>query len=271
MKRFLSILLALILCLTLAAPAMAATNEAAGEESAPPKTEPVVSSDSDDWLVICIDPGHGGKDSGAVATYGGVEYHEADLVLKIAKYLKADLQQYRNVYVLMTREDANGDPSVIISGEIVPRVEYASKRHADLLISLHLNSSETKSMHGALVLTSNRNYNPEVADVAIGLGTNILSTLSSLGLLNRGHLARNSKDYTNPNGTAADYYGIVRGGIWRALPSLIVEHCFLSNESDFRGYLSTDAKLAALAKADADAIAAIAANEIRICFHSVRQ
>ena len=256
MKRFLPILLALILCFSLAAPVMAAVNESEGEESAAPKTEPVVSTDSDEWLVICIDPGHGGKDSGATAKYNGVEYHEADLVLKIAFYLKEELEKYQDVVVVMTREDENGDPSVIKSKEIVPRVEFAAEHNADLLISLHLNASENTSMHGALMLDSNGNYNKETSDIGNAIGANILSALSNLGLLNRGHLHRNSQDYKNPDGSVADYYGIVRGGIWRKIPSIIVEHCFLTNEDDFKGYLNTDKKLQQLAKADADGIVA---------------
>ena len=38
------------------------------------------------------------------------------------------------------------------------------------------------------------------------------------------------------------------------LPSIIVEHAFLSNEGDYRNFLSTNEKLDALAKADAEAI-----------------
>lgn len=248
--------MALILCCSLASPAFAAVAESEGEEATAPQTETVVSTDSEDWLVICIDPGHGGKDSGAVAKYNGKEYHEADLVLKIALYLKEELEKYEKVVVVMTREDENGDPSIIKSKEIVPRVEFAAEHNADFLISLHLNASENLNMHGALMLDSNGNYNKETAEIGNGVGANILSALSNLGLLNRGHLHRNSQDYKNPDGSAADYYGIVRGGIWRNIPSIIVEHCFLTNEDDFNGFLNSDKKLQQLAKADADGIAA---------------
>ena len=231
------------------------TPELPPAESPAPTTSPTPSN-ADGWLVICIDPGHGSTDPGACATYGGVEYHEADLVLKIAQYLKADLEEYRDVIVVMTREDNDGDPEVIDPKKIVPRVEYAAEHQADVLVSLHLNASENKEIHGAMMLDSNGNYNSGAADIAYAIGANILTRLSALGLVNRGHLPRNSQDYKNPDGSVADYYGIVRGGMWRNLPAMIVEHCFITNEDDFNGYLNTDKKLAALALADAEGIAA---------------
>ena len=234
-KRIFSVLLIAILCFSFASAAFAAEEEP---------------------LVICLDPGHGARDSGAVATYDGVEYQEADLVLKIALYLRAELETYENVKVIMTRTDRQGAMPTINPEKIKPRVDYAVQNGADVLISLHLNALDNKDVHGVMMLTSNGYYNQECADIGIALGTNMLLTLSQLGLQNRGHLKLNSSEHRNPNGTVADYYGIVREGIWQNIPSLIVEHCYLTNEDDFRTYLSSEDKLKALALADANGIAA---------------
>ena len=234
-KRILSALLAAVLCFSLASAAFAV---------------------EEDPLIICLDPGHGARDSGAVATYDGVEYQEADLVLKIALYLRAELETYENVKVIMTRTDRQGTMPTIDPEKIKPRVDFAAENGADVLISLHLNALDNKETHGVMMLTSNGYYNRECADIGNALGTNMLLSLSQLGLLNRGHLKLNSSDRRNPNGTVADYYAIVREGIWQNIPSLIVEHCFLTNESDFRNYLSSDEKLQAVAIADANGIAA---------------
>ena len=228
-------LLAAVLCFTLASGAFAVDEEP---------------------LVICLDPGHGARDSGAVATYDGVEYQEADLVLKIAMYLRAELETYENVKVIMTRTNRQGEMPTIDPEKVKPRVDFAVENGADVLVSLHLNALEKTDVHGAMMLTSNGYYNKECADVGIALGTNMLISLEHLGLLNRGHLKKNSSDRRNPNGTVADYYAIVREGIWQNIPSLIVEHCYLTNEDDFRNYLSSDSKLQALAIADANGIAA---------------
>ena len=280
MKRLFSLFLAFVLCFSLITAVFAAegenTEESAaaitaapkettapyepeGEDEPTPSPVPTVTprpSESDDWLIICLDPGHGSTDPGACATYNGVEYHEADLVLKIAQYLKAELETYRDVLVVMTREDNDGDPEVINPKKISPRVDYAAEMQADVLVSLHLNASTNKDIHGAMMLDSNGNYNPGAAQVAYAIGANILTRLSALGLVNRGHLPRNSQDYKNPDGSVADYYGIVRGGMWRNMPAMIVEHCFITSAEDFNGYLNTDKKLAALAHADAEGIAA---------------
>lgn len=234
-KRVLSLLLSAVLCFSLASGVFAA---------------------EEDPLVICLDPGHGARDSGAVSTYDGVEYQEADLVLRIALYLRAELESYENVKVIMTRTDRQGEMPTINPEKVKPRVDFAVQHGADVLISLHLNSLDDKSVQGVMMLTSNGYYNKECADIGNGLGTNLLLSLSQLGLYNRGHLKRNSSEYRNPDGTVADYYGIVREGIRQNIPSLIVEHCYLSNESDFRNYLSTDEKLHELAVADANGIAA---------------
>ena len=233
-KRILSALLTAALCFSLV------TGVFAAEE---------------DSLVICLDPGHGARDSGAVSTYDGVEYQEADLVLRIALYLRAELENYENVKVIMTRTDRQGKMPTINPAKVKPRVDFAAQNGADVLISLHLNSLDDRSVHGVMMLTSNGYYNKECADIGNGLGTNLLLNLAKLGIYNRGHLKRNSSDNRNPDGTVADYYAIVREGIWQNIPSLIVEHCYLSNESDFRNYLSSDEKLHALAVADANGIA----------------
>lgn len=245
MKRILSIFLSLVLTAALLCPAALAANETAGKDS--------------DWLYITLDPGHGGdgaggNDPGAISsTYG---YHEADLVLKIGLYLKQELETYRHVHVDMTRSDRYGTRYTPLK-EVKQRVDFAAEKHSDLLVSLHLNSIGDQSVHGGLILASNGNYDAKCADVVDGVGTNILAQLSKLGIQNRGLVKESSHDGTRyPNGKLADYYGIVRYGQLQHIPSMIVEHCFISSNSDCEQFLSSDAKLQAIAQADARGIAA---------------
>ena len=87
-----------------------------------------------------------------------------------------------------------------------------------------------------------------------GVGTNILMQLKNLGIYNRGLVKKSSQDNTlYPNGELADYYGIVRYGVENNVPSMIVEHCFISSNSECEQFLSSDAKLQAIAQADARA------------------
>ena len=234
-------------------PAAAAANETDGKDS--------------DWLYITLDPGHGGNgaggnDPGAISsTYG---YHEADLVLKIGLYLKQELETYRNVHVDMTRSDSYGTSATAPLSKVENRVLFAAGQHSDLLVSLHLNSSPSQSARGAEVLVSNGNYRPEIADVLDGVGTNILMQLKNLGIQNRGLVKKGSQDNTlYPNGKLADYYGIVRYGVENNVPSMIVEHCFISSNSECEQFLSSDAKLRAIAQASAGWVNGVSAGEFQ--------
>jgi len=89
---------------------------------------------------IVLDPGHGGKDPGAISCRGA---KEKDLNLKIARYLQAELEE-RGFAVSLTRTD-----DVYLS--LQERVDIAKKRNADLFISIHGNSSRSKYMKGAEV------------------------------------------------------------------------------------------------------------------------
>ena len=248
MKRILSLFLTLVLTAALLSPAAAAANETAGKDS--------------DWLYITLDPGHGGdgaggNDPGAISgTYG---YQEADLVLKIGLYLKEELETYRNVHVDMTRSDSYGTSATAPLSKVENRVLFAAEKNSDLLVSLHLNSAgSNQSVHGGLILASNGNYDPDCAKVIDAVGTNILAQLSRLGIdTSRGLVKEGSHDGTlYPNGKLADYYGIVRYGVENNVPSMIVEHCFISSNSECEQFLSSDAKLRAIAQADARGIAA---------------
>jgi len=81
-------------------------------------------------FLIVLDPGHGGKDPGAVGKLGT---REKDLNLAIAKKLAQKLERvgYR---VLLTRER---DEFVSLK----ERVDFANKHKADIFISIHNNAS----------------------------------------------------------------------------------------------------------------------------------
>ncbi len=87
---------------------------------------------------LVIDPGHGGKDPGAMSKYG----KEKDIVLKIAKYLKKYINDsLPDVKVILTR-----DKDVFV--ELYKRGEIANKNNADLFISIHINSNESSRPYG---------------------------------------------------------------------------------------------------------------------------
>lgn len=96
------------------------------------------------------------------------------------------------------------------------------------------------------------------ARILLTASARISSRSSALGLdTSRGLVKESSHDGTTyPNGKLADYYGIVRYGQLAHIPSLIIEHCFISSNSDCEKFLSSDARLKEIALADARGIAA---------------
>ncbi|MDR2010006.1 MAG: N-acetylmuramoyl-L-alanine amidase [Bacteroidales bacterium] len=87
---------------------------------------------------VVIDPGHGGSDPGAV----GKTSREKDIVLKVSLKLGDYIKEnFKDVNVVYTRTD---DRHV----ELYKRAEIANKNHADLFISIHVNSFKTGTPYG---------------------------------------------------------------------------------------------------------------------------
>lgn len=87
---------------------------------------------------IVLDPGHGGKDPGAIGV-GGVA--EKDVVLSIARKLARKLRQELGVKVILTRSDDRYVP-------LEDRTALANQEDADLFISLHMNASPNSEARG---------------------------------------------------------------------------------------------------------------------------
>ena len=216
-------------------------------------SQDLASKDHRAVYTFLIDPGHGqdqGTDCGAIYTHNGVTQYERDINFKIATYLKAELEKYPNVKVYMTRY---GRVSDFEEFEVMAR--YAAGLNADALISIHNNAASDTDVNGAMVLVPNKNYDKQVYQEANGLGRCILNQLVKLGLANKGLYQRlTEKNLRYPDGSLADYYAVVKQAKLNHLPGIIIEHAFGTNYSDFTKYLSTDAKLKALAQADARGI-----------------
>ena len=105
------------------------------------------------WI-IAIDPGHGGKDPGAVGRNLGI--YEKNVTLSIARELKALLDKDPNFRGVLTR---NGDYYI----SVPERSEIARKFKANYLVSIHADSSLNPNQRGASVwVLSNRRANDEM-------------------------------------------------------------------------------------------------------------
>ena len=92
-------------------------------------------------IVIMLDPGHGGEDSGAVGKY---RTREKDVVLQIARRLRALIEKEGNMKVYMTRNE-----DVFIPLKV--RVAKAQKQRADLFVSIHADAFTSRQPSGSSV------------------------------------------------------------------------------------------------------------------------
>ena len=215
-------------------------------------------------LVIVLDPGHGGEESGAVRTFSGKNYREEVINMKIANYCKAELETYAGVKVYLTRNSVNQK-----SQDRETRLNIAKRKHADVLVSLHINATGSysqKSATGAYCCVPSTRTWPTsksaTAKEARDLASTILKELySQTGLKNNGFwidddlgiLVFGQKN--NYTAAQAKKWNMTKSEINTRIPSFIVEHCFVNNPNDCKKHLKTDAQIKKMAVADATGIA----------------
>ncbi len=95
------------------------------------------------WKIdtVVIDPGHGGKDPGAIGSAGTYEKH---IVLEIAKALKRQLQKRLDAKIYLTRETDRFIP-------LRQRTRFANERGGKLFISIHADANRVRRVNGFTV------------------------------------------------------------------------------------------------------------------------
>ena len=97
-------------------------------------------------VVVVVDPGHGGKDPGAIGYH---RYKEKNVVLPIAEDLADLLNKEKGINAYLTR---TGDYFVTLRG----RTNIAREKNADLFISIHANSLRTSRARGTMIFALSR-------------------------------------------------------------------------------------------------------------------
>lgn len=92
-------------------------------------------------ITIVLDPGHGGKDTGAIGVNG---IKEKTVVLAIAKKLAQQIKKQKNIRVVLTR---SGDYFIPLR----ERLRIARKNNADLFIAIHADAHFDKEAEGVSV------------------------------------------------------------------------------------------------------------------------
>lgn len=127
--------------------------------------------------VIVIDAGHGGVDPGATGVDGT---YEKDLVLSLAKALRAALEATGKYTVIMSR-----DSDIFLS--LKARVAVARRANADLFISLHADSAPGSYVRGASVYTLSENASDKEAE-ALAKAENQSDIIAGVDLTNEGDI-----------------------------------------------------------------------------------
>ena len=126
------------------------------------------------------------------------------------------LKQYDGVRVYLTRPE---DAWITQNG----RAMLAASLNADFLISIH-NNSGTDTSSGAIVFTS---VLPLYSTMTADMGNYILNNLAEVGIKNNGIQTRNSTEYVGE-----DIYTFMGEGMRAGVPTVLIEHCFMSNPED---------------------------------------
>ena len=162
-------------------------------------------------LKVVIDAGHGGTDPGAVSN--GV--NEKDLNLMIAKYMLERFLEAGVPATLIRTTDETISPT-----ERVKRILEAYGNNPNVVvISNHINSSDTPNAEGAEVIYALRNTDK--------LATNILNSLEKAGQKVRTVYQRRLP--SNPN---KDYYFIHRDT--GSTQPVIVEYGYINSPADLK-------------------------------------
>lgn len=202
------------------------------------------------WLIdrVIIDPGHGGRDPGAVGKSGLLE---KEVNLNIAKRLKTLLKDNLEIEVFLTRED-DTYPTVR------ERTQFANTHQGKLFISIHCNSDESKSVHGfstwvlgpaktqaALEIAEKENsvvhmYESDEALDEYEDSIHILNAINQSSNLNESlDLAEMTLSCLKEKTKLSQYgNGIHQAGFFvlvgAAMPRILVETAFISNEYEER-------------------------------------
>lgn len=218
---------------------------------------------------IVIDPGHGGKDPGAIA-FG---MQEKDIVLKTAQRLAAHLRNKLGATVILTRE---GDTFLPLE----ERTAIANTNSADLFISLHINAHPSPNIRGFETYFLNLTTNAEAMRVAARENATSSHQLSELQDI-LSDIMRNSKINESSrladrvhesidSGLAQSGFGVKDMGVKQApfyvligaeMPAILIEIAFISNPDD-AGLLGDDLFLDKLAERISDGISHYARTNI---------
>jgi len=132
------------------------TPPSSGDTGSPTVIAPPAQNKSFRDVLVVIDPGHGGKDPGAIGKKGT---REKEVTLRIATKLQGLIEHRLGTKVLLTRTN---DRFL----ELEDRVAFANSQKADVFLSIHVNSHPQRSIKGLEVYHFGKASDPRALEVA---------------------------------------------------------------------------------------------------------
>ena len=122
------------------------------------KVEDHINDIKDQWNLntVVLDPGHGGKDPGALGKYGT---KEKDIVLDISKRLGRLLERKAGIKVIYTR-----DEDVFVP--LMDRTKIANESNGKIFLSIHANAHSNRNIQGFETFLLSPGKNDDAIEVA---------------------------------------------------------------------------------------------------------
>lgn len=182
-------------------------------------------------FVVVIDPGHGGRDSGA--TRGS--FKESLIVLELAQKLAEELKKNPEIQVELTRE----------TNKLIPlqsRVDLANQKKADLFISLHANSSTSGSVTGMEFYFNG--HAPQLIKNKNSSETEIIKKITS-DLVHFGKTNASLELSKSIQGNVLETKSVIRRAPFyvienTTMPSVLIEVGFISNLREARKLITAE-------------------------------
>jgi len=178
----------------------------------PERTVLAAEENSDDEIIIVLDPGHGGENEGAL--WNG--WVEKEITMVTANAMKEHLEKFDGVTVYLTHDDVEQNL------DLEERAKIAKSLNADYFICLHYNMSGKHTHYGSEIWIPRKGNNNRTG---YQLGTLFMNEFKAIGLSDR-------SIKTRKNRKGQDYYGILRASQELDVPCILVEHAHLDNSKD---------------------------------------
>jgi N-acetylmuramoyl-L-alanine amidase len=169
--------------------------------------------------IIVLDPGHGGKDSGAIAKDGT---YESKLVWQYTVRAKEMLEKSGYIVYLTRGEKSSCTPYKNYEDELICRAQFAKKVKGDIFISIHADANNNKKYRGTITFYNARNdwdgnqnpYSAESKSLAQSVHSHIQPVIGS-----------KDRGIENKN------YFVNR---MNSVPSVLIELAYMTNSADLK-------------------------------------